>query len=86
MGEVIERSAKRFARSEDIGLGNGRMIRAATSEEIPAQQCAQAAEEERVEEHLFGKEVFHFRLIAVDDARERVVGEYTFNHSPPPHG
>jgi hypothetical protein len=33
-----------------------------------------------------GNEVFRFRLIAVDEARERVLGEYTFNHSPSPRG
>ena len=31
-----------------------------------------------------GNEVLHFRLIAVDEAQERVLGEYTFNHSPSP--
>jgi hypothetical protein len=29
-----------------------------------------------------GKEIVRLRLIAVDEARERILGEYTFNHSP----
>lgn len=29
-----------------------------------------------------GEESMRFRLIAVDDAEERVLGEYTFNHTP----
>ena len=33
-----------------------------------------------------GNEVFRFRLIAVEEAQERVLGEYTFNHSPSPRG
>lgn len=33
-----------------------------------------------------GNEVFRFRLIAVDEVQERVLGEYTFNHYPSPRG
>jgi hypothetical protein len=29
-----------------------------------------------------GEESMRFRLVAVDDAEERVLGEYTFNHTP----
>jgi hypothetical protein len=29
-----------------------------------------------------GEESMRFRLVAVDDAEERILGEYTFNHTP----